>query len=123
MFISYCFNTYYISCFICNLITFNTFTTTVLNMATLNGAKLQGRDDTGILAVGKKADIAAINLDRPHLYPVIDVPALVTYSAQGSDVCMTMVNGKILYENGEFLTLDADRIFYEARKSVERLYK
>lgn len=96
--------------------------TQIINMATRNGAKLQGRDDTGVLEVGKKADIAAIDLDRPHLYPVIDVPALVTYSAQGSDIVMTMVNGKILYENGEFLTLDKDRIMFEARKSIERLY-
>lgn len=95
----------------------------VLNMATRNGARLQGRTDTGSLEVGKKADIVAIDLDRPHLCPNIDPLALVTYSAQGADVVMTMVDGRILYENGEFLTLDADRILHEARSCAERLYR
>ena len=95
----------------------------VLNMATRNGARLQGRDDTGALEVGKKADIIAIDLTRPHLFPNIDPLALMTYSAQGSDVVMTMVDGRILYENGEFLTLDADRILHAAKTCVERLYR
>lgn len=95
----------------------------VLNMATRNGARLQGRTDTGSLEVGKKADIVAIDLNRPHLYPNIDPLALVTYSAQGADVVMTMVDGRILYENGEFLTLDAERILHEARACVKRLYR
>ena len=95
----------------------------VLNMATRNGARLQGRGDTGSLEVGKKADIIAIDLTRPHLFPNIDPLALMTYSAQGSDVVMTMVDGRILYENGEFLTLDADRILHAAKTCVERLYR
>ena len=95
----------------------------VLNMATRNGARLQGRGDTGALEVGKKADIIAIDLTRPHLFPNIDPLALMTYSAQGSDVVMTMVDGRILYENGEFLTLDADRILHAAKTCVERLYR
>lgn len=95
----------------------------VLNMATRNGARLQGRSDTGELAVGKKADVIAIDLSRPHLYPNLDPLALMVYSAQGADVAMTMVDGRILYENGEFLTLDADKILSEARKCVERLYR
>ena len=95
----------------------------VLNMATRNGARLQGRGDTGALEVGKKADIIAIDLTRPHLFPNIDPLALMTYSAQGSDVVMTMVDGRILYENGEFLTLDADRILHAAKTCVDRLYR
>lgn len=95
----------------------------VLNMATRNGARLQGRGDTGSLEVGKKADIIAIDLTRPHLFPNVDPLALMTYSAQGSDVVMTMVDGRILYENGEFLTLDADRILHAAKTCVERLYR
>ena len=94
----------------------------LLTMATANGAKLQGRTDTGALEVGKKADIIAFDLDQPHLYPVIDPLALVTYSAQGSDVVMNMVDGRIIYENGEFLTLDKEKILYECRAAVDRLY-
>lgn len=94
----------------------------VLAMATRNGAKLQGREDTGVLEVGKKADLIALDLQRPHLYPNLNPLALVAYAAQGSDVVLTMVDGKILYENGEFLTLDADKIMYEAKAAVKHLY-
>ena len=48
--------------------------------------------------------------------------ALLVYAAQASDVVMTMVDGRILYENGEYLTLDRERVLYDARKAVERLY-
>ena len=95
----------------------------VLDMATVNGAKLQGRDDTGVLAVGKKADIIALDLSKPHLYPNFDTPALLTCSAQAGDVCMTMVDGKILYENGEFKTLDENKVRADMERAVERLYR
>ena len=95
----------------------------ILKMATINGARLQGRDDTGLLQVGKKADLVAIDFDRPHLIPALDYPAMLTYSAQSSDVCMTMVDGKILYENGEYTTLDAERIRAEARTALRKLYE
>ncbi|MBD5147581.1 MAG: amidohydrolase [Oscillibacter sp.] len=94
----------------------------LLAMATVNGAKLQGREDTGSLEAGKKADIIALDLDRPHLYPNLEPLALPVYSAQGSDVVMTMVDGKILYENGEFLTLDKEKIMAQAQAAVKRLY-
>ena len=72
--------------------------------------------------MGKCADIIALNLDAPHLVPDNDTPSLICYAAQGSDVVMTMVDGKILYENGEYLTMDRDRIFHDYRKSCNYLY-
>jgi 5-methylthioadenosine/S-adenosylhomocysteine deaminase len=96
--------------------------TQVLTMATANGAALQGRSDTGALAVGKKADLIAFQLDKPHMMPDFNALALLTYSAQGSDVCLTMVDGKILYENGEYLTLDAEKIRFEAEAALKRIY-
>ena len=93
-----------------------------LKIATINGAKLQGRPDTGSLEVGKKADLMAINLDQPHLYPNLDPEALLCFSAQGSDVALTMVDGKILYENGEFKTLDQEKILADAKQAVAQLY-
>ena len=93
-----------------------------LKIATINGAKLQGRPDTGSLEVGKKADLMAINLDQPHLYPNLDPEALLCFSAQGSDVALTMVDGKILYENGEFKTLDREKILADAKQAVAQLY-
>ena len=94
----------------------------VLRMATVNGAKLQGRADTGCLAVGKKADIAAVDMDRPHLYPAFDALPMLVYSAQAADVAMTMVDGKILYENGEYLTIDREKALWDAKQAVKRLY-
>ena len=82
-----------------------------------------GRYDTGVIEVGKKADIIAINMDKPHLYPAYDIPNLIVYSMQGSDVCMTMVDGRILYENGEYKTLDAERICAESRQALKELYE
>ena len=97
---------------------------TVLRMATVNGAKLQGRDNTGCLEVGKKADIIAIDFrDKPHMYPAFEPMAMLVYAAQASDVCMTMVDGKILYENGQFLTLDRAQVIENAKAAVQRLYK
>ena len=93
----------------------------VLRMATVNGAKLQGRTDTGVLAVGKKADVIAVDMDRPHLTPCIDPLSNLLFSAQAADVVMTMADGQILYENGDFLTLDRDRILFEARQAARRL--
>ena len=94
----------------------------VLRMATVNGARLQGREDTGRLEAGCRADVAAVDLRRPHLYPCFDPVALLVYSAQASDVCMTMVDGRILYENGRFMTIDAEQAMAEARRAVDRLY-
>jgi len=93
----------------------------VMDMATVNGAKALGRPDTGELIVGKKADIAAIDMDKPHLYPANDILALLIYSVQASDVCMTMADGKILYENGEYYTIDKEKTLYELSQAVERL--
>lgn len=94
----------------------------VLRMATVNGARLQGRDDTGCLAVGKKADIVAVDMDRPHLYPAFEPLPMLVYSAQAADVVMTMVDGQILYENGEYKTIDREKVFFDAKQAVARLY-
>jgi 5-methylthioadenosine/S-adenosylhomocysteine deaminase len=93
-----------------------------LDLATRQGALAQGREDTGVLEAGKRADLIALDLEQPHLTPCLDAAGLVAYSAQGSDVCLTMVDGRILYENGTFLTLDAGKILAEARAAAKRLY-
>ncbi|MCF0237771.1 MAG: amidohydrolase family protein, partial [Sphaerochaetaceae bacterium] len=80
-----------------------------------------GRDDTGYLKVGKNADIVALDLNKAHLIPYSDLISNLTYSAQGADVYMTMVNGNILYENGVFLTLDEERILEETKRVVKNL--
>ena len=95
----------------------------VLDMATVNGAKALGRPDTGVLKEGFKADIIAVDMTRPHMIPALDPVALLIYSAQASDVCMTMVDGEILYEDGEFFTIDAEDAKEKLLKASERLYE
>ncbi|MBQ3537810.1 MAG: amidohydrolase [Clostridia bacterium] len=94
----------------------------IIKMATVNGAILQGRENCGNLLPGFKADFVAISLDSPNMFPCLDESALVVYSAGRSDVVMTVVDGKTVYEKGEFLTIDKERVYYNVRKTVERLY-
>ena len=94
----------------------------VLKMATINGARIQGRTDCGGIAVGNKADIIALNFDGPHMLPAFDPLTMLCYSAQGSDVAMTMVDGKVLYENGEFLTIDKEKVYADVKQSLKHLY-
>ena len=91
-------------------------------MATVNGAKLQRRGNCGRLAVGYQADFIAVDTDRPHMTPCLDVPALLVYAAQASDVALTVCDGKVLYENGEYKTIDAEKAYFNVKKTVERLY-
>lgn len=97
-------------------------TAELLKMATTNGAKAQGRANCGVLSEGNYADIIAIDMDKPHLIPNLDTLALLIYSVQASDVTMTVVNGKILYENGIYHTIDSEKVKFELKKSIERIY-
>ena len=90
-----------------------------IKLATVNGAAGQGREnETGRIATGMDADLIMLNLDAPHLYPLHEPCAAVAYAARGSDVCLTMVQGKILYENGEFTTIDLEKVRSETENYV-----
>jgi 5-methylthioadenosine/S-adenosylhomocysteine deaminase len=90
-----------------------------VKLATVNGAVGQGREkETGKIAEGFDADMIMLNLDAPHLFPVNDPCSTVAYAARGSDVCLTMVQGKIIYENGEYKTLDIEKIRSEVDNYV-----
>ena len=56
------------------------------------------------------------------MVPNFNCEALLVYSAQGSDVKMTMVDGRILYDNGIYTTIDKEKVYFEVERSVERLY-
>ena len=80
-----------------------------LKMATVNGAKALRRN-TGVIAEGKIADLILLNFEDLNLFPCHDVAENLVYSARGSNVCMNMARGKVIYENGVFHTLDVERI-------------
>ena len=83
-------------------------------MATLGGARALGREgDLGRIEEGCKADLAVIDLRSPQLQPVNDPVSSLVYSANGSEVDMVIVNGKILMEHKELKTIDEERVYYE----------
>ncbi len=84
-----------------------------LRLAAQNGAKAQGREDSGRLQVGCCADLVLFDLTGLHNLPVTSPATALAYSARSSDVCLTMVDGRILYENGEFTTLDVEKLKHE----------
>lgn len=92
----------------------------VLKMATVNGAKALGTE-TGMLKAGMKADLIIVDMKKPHLTPCFDVPSHLVYSAGGSDVRTTIVDGKILMDDYRVLVLDEQKVIEEARKAAEEL--
>jgi len=93
-----------------------------LRMATVNGAKALGLPDVGSVREGNKADLILVDLEKPHLKPMHNICSALVYSAQGSDVCMTMVDGRILYQDGEFKTIDREKVYYHIERVCERLF-
>ncbi len=85
-----------------------------LKMATVRGAKAQGREtECGMIAPGLDADLIMLDFSQPHLIPCHNPISNLCYAASGHDVCMTMVRGKILYENGRYLTIDLQDVLRE----------
>lgn len=94
----------------------------VLKMATVNGAHAMGLKDADVLAEGKKADIIMIDLQKPNMQPINNIAKNVVYSGSKQNIKMTMINGKILYQNGEFLTVDKpSEIYQKANEIIGRL--
>jgi len=94
---------------------------TVLRMATQAGAHAMGFPGSGVLAEGASADIALVDMDRPHLLPHHDLVANLVHSAKAADVTDLMVNGRWLMRKRELLTLDEEKIKSEAARGASRL--
>jgi 5-methylthioadenosine/S-adenosylhomocysteine deaminase len=92
-----------------------------LRMATANGARAMGFPNSGALDVSRAADITLFDFDRPHLYPRHDLAANLVHSARGSDVSHVIVDGKVIYRDGELLTLDEEKIKAEAERRAKRM--
>ncbi len=86
----------------------------VLRMATVNGARCQGREtECGQIQEGMDADLILLDFTQPHLIPCHNILSHLAYSASGHDVCMTMVRGKILYAAGKYPTIDMNAVVKE----------
>lgn len=94
----------------------------VLYMATAGGAYAMGLPDCDCLAVGKKADLVMIDLRQPNMQPENNLVKNLVYSGSKQNVKLTMVNGKVLYEDGIFLIgFDPAEIYTKANEIIGRM--
>lgn len=85
----------------------------ILKLVTENGAAAQGREKCGRIEVGYRADLVMIDLKAINNRPCYDTYSTLSYSANSSNVLLTMVDGRILYENGELTSIDLERLTYD----------
>ena len=91
-----------------------------LAMATLNGAKAQGRaHESGLIKQGYDADVLLIDFHNPRQTVCYDPVLNLAYSTGGRDVEMTICRGKVLYEKGEFKTIDIEKTLYDAQRAKD----
>ena len=91
-------------------------------IATINGAKALGlSEEIGSLEVGKKADIAILNLNTPSLTPRNNLLAGLSYSANGSEVETVIIDGKITMENRRVLTMDEEVVYEKVNEIITRM--
>ena len=101
---------------------------TVLEMATINGAKALGLEkDIGSIEVGKKADFVVVDPSGLHAAPFeegqilnggVDPMTTIVYSCTGADVSMVVVDGEVLVREGKLVKMDEEKIIGDARKSI-----
>lgn len=93
----------------------------ILKASTIGSAHCMGLYDCDVIDVGKKADLTVIDMHKPSMQPINNILKNIVYSGSKDIVKMTMVNGKILYENGEFKNIDTEKIYFNANKATQRL--
>ncbi|HEX5890258.1 MAG TPA: 5'-deoxyadenosine deaminase [Pyrinomonadaceae bacterium] len=94
----------------------------VLRMATIDGARALGLDaEIGSLEVGKRADVAVVNLDRLHTSPESDIVSRLVYAAEASDVQSVIIDGRVVMGDRELLTIDEAETVAEANAQSELL--
>lgn len=94
----------------------------VLKMATVNGAKAMGLMDCDTLEEGKKADFIMLDLHQPNMQPINNITKNIVYSGSKSNVAMTVINGKILYENGIFhIGISPEEVYQKVQEIALRV--
>ena len=94
----------------------------VLKMACVNGAHAMELYDNDCLAKGKLADIIMIDLYQPNMRPILNISKNIVYSGSKTNIKMTMIDGKVLYKNGQFNdTIDVDEIYSKCEEITKRL--
>ena len=94
----------------------------VFRIATINGAKALGlENEIGSIEVGKKADIAILDLDNPSLIPENNLIAGLSYSANGSEVDTVIIDGKVTMEGRKLLTMDENETYAKVNEIIKRI--
>ena len=93
----------------------------ILKAATVGSAHCMGLDDCDVIDEGKIADLIVIDLHRPNMQPINNVLNNIVYSGSKENVKMTMINGKILYKDGQFIDIDVDEIYKKAQAVIDRV--
>jgi len=97
---------------------------TMLEMATIHGARALGLEDQiGSIEVGKKADFAVVDLDRPHTAPAFNPVSSLVYAATGGDVDTVVVDGRIVVSGGKLLTMNEENVVAEAKRHAAQVYR
>src|SRR5262249_13123638 len=95
-----------------------------LRMATLDGARALGLDEEiGSIEIGKRADVAVVDLHQTHSSPTSDVVSALVYSAQAPDVRTTIIDGRVVMRDRKLLTLDEQNVIDEANNEALALAK
>ena len=94
-----------------------------IKAATYYGALAQRRKDCGRIRTGNKADLIVLRTDVPNMRPVHNMLNNIVYSADSSDIVLTMVDGKVLYHNGVYTTIDIEKTMFEVEKATENILK
>jgi len=93
-----------------------------VEMATIGGARaLHMQDEIGSIEVGKRADLVLVDGDAPNMVPRYDPYSHLVYTAQGDNVRLTVVEGRILYRDGAYTSLDPARVIADARRLADRV--
>ena len=94
----------------------------VLKMATIQAARALGLDHLiGSLETGKKADLIIIDTNKPHLTPMYSPVSHLVYAAMGSDVATTIINGRVVMENGSLNTMDLRKVMDDVNQIAKEL--
>ena len=94
----------------------------VLRMATVEGANCMGLTSADVLAEGKFADLIMIDLHQPNMQPLNNIVKNIVYSGSKQNIKLTMVNGRILYEDGEFfIGTPAEEVYARANEIIGRM--
>ena len=94
----------------------------VLKMATIQAARALGLDHLiGSLEAGKKADLIIIDTNKPHLTPMYSPVSHLVYAAMGSDVATTIINGRVVMENGSLNTMDLRKVMDDVNQIAKEL--